>query len=50
MIRELNDSIPGIDQASVIALLQQYVENSKFENNFPNKGYCDALGFELKPW
>ncbi len=48
-IRELKDSIQGIDQASIIAVLRHYVENSKFENNYPNQGYCDALGFDLKP-
>lgn len=48
-IRKLKDSLSGIDQESIKAVLMQFVENSKFENNFPNQGYCDALGFELKP-
>ena len=47
-IRKLKDSLTGIDQTSIKAVLMQYVENSKFENNFPNQGYCDALGFDLK--
>lgn len=48
-IRTLKDSLQGIDPASIKNILMQYVENSKFENNFPNQGYCDALGFDLHP-
>lgn len=43
-IRTLKDSIEGIKPEQVKALLNQFVENSKFENCYPNKGYCDALG------
>ncbi|MCF8379055.1 MAG: glycoside hydrolase family 5 protein [Bacteroidales bacterium] len=46
-IRLLKDSIAGIQPEEVKGLLNQIVENSKFENCFPNKGYCDALGLEL---
>lgn len=45
-IRALKDSIPGTDQAAIIFVLNQYIENSRFENCFPNKGYCEALGLE----
>lgn len=48
-IRTLKDSLQGIDQKSIKTMLMQYVENSRFENNFPNEGYCKALGFDLKP-
>lgn len=45
-IRALKDSIEGIKKEQVEAILNQYVENSKFENCYPNNGYLDALGFE----
>ena len=44
-IRALKDSLDGIQQKEIIAVLNQFVENSKFENCYPNKGYCEALGF-----
>ncbi|MEI6864524.1 cellulase family glycosylhydrolase [Flavicella sp.] len=44
-IRALKDSLEGIKPEEIKALLNQFVENSKFENCYPNKGYCDALGF-----
>lgn len=44
-IRTLKDSIGGIKQEEIIAVLKQYSENSKFENCYPNEGYCKALGF-----
>ncbi len=44
-IRTLKDSISGIKQEEIIAVLKQYNENSKFENCYPNDGYCKALGF-----
>jgi len=47
-IRALKDSIDGIRPKEIEALLNQYVENSKFENCYPNKGYCDALGFDFQ--
>lgn len=43
-IRALKDSIAGIKQEEIMAILRQYVENSKFENCYPNGGYCNALG------
>ena len=43
-IRTLKDSIEGIKPEEVKELLNQFVENSKFENCYPNKGFCDALG------
>lgn len=46
-IRALKDSLNGIDPETITAVLNQFVENSKFENCFPNKGYIDALGFDL---
>ncbi|WKK67115.1 glycoside hydrolase family 5 protein [Lutimonas zeaxanthinifaciens] len=46
-IRELKDSIQGIRKDEVEAILNQYVENSKFENCYPNNGYLEALGFEF---
>ncbi|MCA0931373.1 glycoside hydrolase family 5 protein [Lutimonas saemankumensis] len=46
-IRELKDSIQGIRKDEVEAILNQYVENSKFENCYPNDGYLEALGFEF---
>lgn len=48
-IRSLKDSIDGIKPVEIVALLNQYVENSKFENCYPNKGYCEALGLDLQP-
>lgn len=46
-IRSLKDSIDGIKPVEIVALLNQYVENSKFENCNPNEGYCEALGFDI---
>ena len=46
-IRTLKDSLDGIKPKEIISLLKQFVENSKFENSYPNKGYCKALGFNL---
>ena len=48
-IRTLKDSLPGIDPAMISNVLSQYVENSKFENCYPNNGYCDALGLKPAP-
>ncbi len=45
-IRALKDSLDGITPEEITAILTRYVENSKFENCFPNKGYCEALGFK----
>jgi len=45
-IRMLKDSLPGIQAEAIKAVLDQFVENSKFENCYPNKGYCEALGFK----
>lgn len=45
-IRALKDSI-GIDAKEMIDVLNQFVEKSKFENCYPNTGYCEALGFNL---
>lgn len=45
-IRSLKDSLQGIKPAEVKKLLFQFVENSKFENCYPNAGYCDALGMK----
>ena len=43
-IRTLKDSLVGITPKQIVAILSEYVENSKFENCYPNKGYCEALG------
>ena len=43
-IRALKDSIEGIKQEEIVAILKQFVENSKFKNCYPNQGYCKALG------
>lgn len=43
-IRALKDSLEGISPGEITAILNQFVENSKFENCFPNEGYCNALG------
>ena len=43
-IRALKDSLTGIEQNEIIAVLRQYAENSRFENCYPNEGYCRALG------
>ncbi|MFA9370757.1 MAG: glycoside hydrolase family 5 protein [Labilibaculum antarcticum] len=43
-VRTLKDSLEGIKPEEVKELLNQFVENSKFENCYPNKGFCDALG------
>jgi hypothetical protein len=45
-IRALKDSIPGIKPEEIVAVLNQFVENSKFENCYPNAGYCEALGLK----
>jgi hypothetical protein len=45
-IRALKDSLEGISPEEVAAVLNQFVENSKFENCYPNKGYCEALGLK----
>jgi hypothetical protein len=47
-IRALKDSLVGINPEQIEAILKKYVENSKFENCYPNKGYCKALGFNHK--
>ncbi|MDQ1770602.1 glycoside hydrolase family 5 protein [Labilibaculum euxinus] len=44
-IRALRDSIGGIKREEIVAVLKQFVENSRFENCYPNEGYCKALGF-----
>lgn len=43
-IRTLKDSIQGITPVEITGILKQFNENSKFENCFPNEGYCEALG------
>lgn len=45
-VRNLKDSIKGITPEEIKTTLEQFVENSKFKNCYPNKGYCKALGFE----
>lgn len=45
-IRALKDSIDGIEPEVITGILNRFVENSKFENCYPNKGYCEALGFK----
>ncbi len=45
-IRMLKDSLPGMQPEAIKAVLDQFVANSKFENCFPNPGYCEALGFK----
>ncbi len=45
-IRALKDSLDGISPEDMVAVLDQFVENSKFENCYPNKGYCAALGLK----
>ena len=45
-IRALKDSLDGIDPETITDVLNQFVENSKFENCYPNKGFCEALGFK----
>ena len=44
-IRQLKDSITGIDRKSIQIILNEMVENMKFENCTPNSGYCKALLF-----
>ncbi|MGW8315404.1 MAG: glycoside hydrolase family 5 protein [Bacteroidales bacterium] len=44
-IRALKDSLEGIDPETIKAVLNQFAENSKFENCYPNDGYVEALGF-----
>jgi len=46
MIRALKDSIEGIEPEEIVDILNQFAENSKFENCYPNKGYCEALGLK----
>jgi aryl-phospho-beta-D-glucosidase BglC (GH1 family) len=45
-IRALKDSIIGIQPEEIVEILNQFNENSKFKNCFPNEGYCDALDFK----
>ncbi|MCB9347986.1 MAG: hypothetical protein H6573_10820 [Lewinellaceae bacterium] len=45
-IRALKDSLDGIKPDEIVSILNQFVENSKFENCYPNKGYCEALGLK----
>lgn len=45
-IRALKDSLNGITPGEITTLLNQYVENSRFENCYPNEGYCRALGYK----
>lgn len=45
-IRMLKDSLDGIRPQEVVELLTRFAANSKFENCYPNKGFCDALGLE----
>jgi len=47
-IRKLKDSISGIGPEDIKEILNQFVQNSKFKNCYPNKGYCEALGFNLE--
>lgn len=35
------------DRAKVQKAVNEFVENSKFINNFPNKGYIEGLGFKV---
>ncbi len=46
-IRKLKDSISGIRPEEMVSVLNQYVENSRFENCNPNEGYCAALGLDV---
>jgi len=45
-IRALKDSIEGIKPEVITGILNQFVENSRFENCYPNRGFCDALGLK----
>ena len=45
-IRALKDSIDGIKPEVITGILNQFVENSRFENCYPNEGYCRALGLK----
>jgi len=45
-IRTLKDSLDGIGPEDIVAVLDQFVENSKFANCYPNTGYCAALGLK----
>jgi endoglucanase len=45
-IRALKDSIDGIKPEVITGILDQFVENSKFDNCYPNRGYCEALGLK----
>ena len=47
-IRKLKDSLVGIRPEDIKEILNQFVQNSKFENCYPNKGYCEALEFNLE--
>lgn len=47
-VRALKDSIGGLKPEEVVGILNQFVENSKFENCYPNEGFCEALGFDLR--
>lgn len=46
-VRTLKTEIEGLERDSVISVLNSMVENSKFENCFPNVGYCEGLGFKI---
>ncbi|MDH4057273.1 MAG: glycoside hydrolase family 5 protein [Cyclobacteriaceae bacterium] len=35
------------DKQKVQQALNEFLENCRFENNYPNKGYCEALGFKV---
>jgi len=45
-VRALKDSIGGIAPEDIVAILNQFTENCRFENCYPNKGFNEALGFE----
>ena len=45
-IRALKDSLDGIKPEEIVNILNQFIENSKFENCYPNRGYCEALGLK----
>lgn len=45
-IRTLKDSLNGIKPEQIQKVLGEFVENCRFENCFPNEGYCKALGMK----
>lgn len=47
-IRSLKDSIAGLEPDKIKAVLNQFVQNSRFDNCYPNIGYCQALGLQVK--